>query len=53
MAKKLNMQTVAEGIETEQQSKLLAGIGCDIAQGFFFARPMPGEAFMELLKKYI
>ncbi|MCR5218005.1 EAL domain-containing protein [Treponema sp.] len=53
MAKKLNMQTVIEGIETKEQSELLTGIGCDIAQGFYFARPMPGEDFLDLLKKYI
>jgi len=40
---KLNMKTVAEGIETESCQKKLVELGCDQAQGYLFARPMPAE----------
>jgi EAL domain-containing protein (putative c-di-GMP-specific phosphodiesterase class I) len=39
------MKVVAEGVETTQQRDLLAGMGCDDAQGFLFARPMPAADF--------
>lgn len=45
MAHKLGMQVVAEGVETAEQRALLEAAGCDFAQGYFFARPMPWEAF--------
>lgn len=51
MAKKLKLTTVAEGVETKKQSDLLRDMGCDIAQGFYYARPMPQEEFIALLKK--
>ncbi len=50
MAKKLNITTVAEGVETEKQRNMLKSAGCDIAQGFYYARPMPENSFLELLK---
>ena len=40
MAKKLRMTTVAEGIETKEQVDLLREYGCNIVQGFYYARPM-------------
>ncbi len=49
MAKKLNITTVAEGVETKDQCEMLKGIGCDIAQGFYYAKPMQEKNFMELL----
>jgi len=38
---KLNMKVVAEGVETRKAQNMLKEAGCDIAQGFYFARPMP------------
>lgn len=52
MAKKLSMVTVAEGIEDESQAKQLKDMGCDIAQGFLFAKPMSAADFEKLLHKY-
>ena len=45
MAKNLNLTTVSEGIETKDQAEFLSVAGCDIAQGFLFARPMPVSDF--------
>ncbi|MDD6400584.1 MAG: bifunctional diguanylate cyclase/phosphodiesterase [Lachnospiraceae bacterium] len=47
MAKDLNLLVVAEGVETEEQVEFLKQSNCDIAQGFFYAKPMPLEAFNE------
>ena len=45
LAKKLSMRTVAEGVEDKDQVDFLAEEGCDLIQGFFFARPMPKEEY--------
>lgn len=41
LAKSLNMRIVAEGIEKKEQVDFLAGQGCDMIQGYYFAKPMP------------
>jgi EAL domain-containing protein (putative c-di-GMP-specific phosphodiesterase class I)/ActR/RegA family two-component response regulator len=41
LAHRLGLRTVAEGVETQAQLEYLRQIGCDMAQGFLFARPMP------------
>ncbi|MDX6256600.1 MAG: hypothetical protein QOJ11_2934 [Frankiales bacterium] len=43
LASRLGLDTVAEGVETEEQAALLSSIGCARMQGFLFARPMPPE----------
>ena len=45
MAHALGMRVVAEGLETEAQNKLLLQDGCDYAQGYWYARPMPAAEF--------
>jgi sensor c-di-GMP phosphodiesterase-like protein len=45
----LRMNTVAEGIETEEQRNHLLQLGCELGQGFLFAPPLPAEAFWRLL----
>lgn len=50
MATSLGMHTICEGIETDEQAQLLGGLGCEMAQGFYFAKPMPSDSFEEILK---
>jgi len=49
MAQRLGLETVAEGVETEEQMKYLIGIGCDNIQGFLLGRPKPETEIKELL----
>ncbi|MBR4464337.1 MAG: GGDEF domain-containing protein [Treponema sp.] len=53
MAKELDLTTVAEGVEDQSQSDLLKSMGCDIVQGFFYARPMPEEQYESLLRNAV
>ncbi len=49
MAKELNLTTLAEGVETEEQLKFLQMKGCDYVQGYFFSKPVDAPAFTQLL----
>ena len=40
LSKKLNMKTIAEGVETEEQLQFLRSVNCDIYQGYYYAKPM-------------
>lgn len=48
LAKTLDMQIISEGIETREQADFLLSVGCNYAQGFFFARPEPAKKFLEI-----
>jgi diguanylate cyclase (GGDEF)-like protein/PAS domain S-box-containing protein len=50
IARALNFRTVAEGIETRPQATFLAELGCDVFQGFHFAKPMPAREFLAFAK---
>ncbi len=45
MAHSMGMKVIAEGIETQEQLELLRQAGCDMAQGFYFSKPLPVKAF--------
>ncbi|HBH95853.1 MAG TPA: EAL domain-containing protein [Ruminococcaceae bacterium] len=48
-AHRLKMTTVAEGVETKEQLGFLRTCGCEVIQGFLFAKPMPEEDFRKVL----
>ncbi|MEX0605704.1 MAG: EAL domain-containing protein [Marinobacter sp.] len=52
MAHDLGMKVVAEGIETEADQRFLCQVHCDFGQGYYFARPMPAEAFHEWVRDH-
>ena len=49
MTREIGLDLVAEGIETKEQAMFLSECGCDVAQGFYYARPMSVDDFN---KKY-
>jgi diguanylate cyclase (GGDEF)-like protein len=53
IAKYLRVAVVAEGVETEEQLKILREGGCDLVQGYYFSRPLPPEEFEQLIEKHI
>ncbi len=52
LGKNLNMKTVAEGVETEDCKDRLKALGCEQAQGYLFARPMPADEFFRWYQTY-
>lgn len=48
----LGLEVVAEGVETEEQSQLLQKWGCDVGQGYFFAKPIPSDEIIDWLNIY-
>ena len=51
LAKWLNLVTIAEGVENEEQVEKLRSLGCDYVQGFYYAKPMPRSEFESYLEK--
>ncbi|MBR2697929.1 MAG: EAL domain-containing protein, partial [Clostridia bacterium] len=49
MGHALGMALIAEGVESVEQARFLKSIGCDEMQGFYFHKPMPVEAFEDLI----
>lgn len=49
LAKSLNLETVSEGVETQTQVDFLKDLGCDMIQGFFYYKPMPGADFEQVI----
>ena len=43
------MPVVAEGVETEEQYRLLKEMGCNVIQGYYFSKPLPPEEMDEML----
>ncbi len=49
MAHKLDIKTIAEGVETNEQQDLLTEFGCDYVQGFLYSPPVPATEFENLI----
>ena len=49
LAHTLNMEVIAEGVETEEQAALLEEMGCDMAQGYLFSEPLTAKAATDLV----
>ena len=52
MAKNFHLDVIAEGVETEDQHKMLAKFGCNSYQGYLFSKPLPVEKFDSLLESF-
>jgi EAL domain-containing protein (putative c-di-GMP-specific phosphodiesterase class I) len=53
LARRLNLNIVAEGIETEEQLSALRNLGCSFAQGYHLGRPLDGVASTHLLDRLL
>lgn len=52
LGKNMNMAIVAEGVEHKEEAEMLKNMGCEEAQGFYFARPSPEKDVIEMLKNW-
>jgi EAL domain-containing protein (putative c-di-GMP-specific phosphodiesterase class I) len=52
LARSLGLRVVAEGVEDKETWRRLAGAGCHVGQGWFYARPMPGDELLAWLGRY-
>jgi PAS domain S-box-containing protein len=53
LGQSLGLTTVAEGVETQHQADMLLWLGCDLAQGWLYGRPVPAERLSEMLSSGI
>jgi diguanylate cyclase (GGDEF)-like protein len=52
MGRALGLKVIAEGVETTAQLAVLRTLGCDVGQGYLFARPMPAAQFFEFMQQH-
>ncbi|MEM6408076.1 MAG: EAL domain-containing protein [Pseudomonadota bacterium] len=53
LGRELGVEVIAEGLETEEDAKTLREIGCGLAQGYYFAKPMTDEALVSMLRNEV
>jgi diguanylate cyclase (GGDEF)-like protein len=53
LARSLDLEVVAEGVERTDQLRMLSGLGCDRVQGFLISRPVPAEMLPELWARFL
>ncbi|MCG8551089.1 MAG: EAL domain-containing protein [Desulfobacterales bacterium] len=51
LAQNLDLEVIAEGIESHSQLETLQGMGCDFIQGYYFSKPVPHHHVQALLEK--
>jgi EAL domain-containing protein (putative c-di-GMP-specific phosphodiesterase class I) len=52
MAHNLGLKVIAEGVESEAQLEQLKSLECEYIQGFYYAKPMPADSFIEFIKQH-
>ena len=53
MAHKMNLNVIAEGIESPRQVERLRELGCEYGQGYYFSQPMDGKAAQQFIRQYL
>ncbi len=51
LSEELSIYSLTEGVETKEQYESLSEMGCKLFQGYYFAKPMPVEDFIEFVNK--
>ena len=51
LAQAMNLNVIAEGIETQEQVKILTDLGCNFMQGYHFSKPLDFKNLLEMLKQ--
>ena len=51
LGKRLNLATIAEGVETLAQEQAVMAMGCDEVQGFVFSKPLPAQELQQMLQQ--
>ena len=52
MAHDMNLKVVSEGVETEEEVKIITKAGIDFIQGFYFSKPLPKDEYIKFLKEH-
>ncbi len=52
LGRNLELKVIAEGVKELEQQQILADMGCDEIQGFYFSHPLPEQAFIDFLQQY-
>ena len=50
LGRSMNLRVIAEGVETDEQSRTLQGEGCEFGQGYFYCHPLPADQFESYLE---